>query len=96
MKTSEFKLGMRVRRRSGEGSFVKDRLSNADLKGRRIGIVVGLPEAISPKQRGVTLQYEGTLLSEIVPIHRLEALDLREQPVALGGQWAANEKTFVR
>lgn len=96
MKTSDFKLGMRVRRRSGEGSFVKDRLSNGDLKGRRIGIVVGLPEAISPKQRGVTLQYEGTLLSEIVPIHRLEALDLREQPVALGGQWAANEKTFVR
>ena len=96
MKTSDFKLGMRVRRRSGEGSFVKDRLANADLKGRRIGIVVGLPEAISPKQRGVTLQYEGTLLSEIVPIHRLEALALREQPVALGGQWAANEKTFVR
>lgn len=96
MKAADFRLGMRVRRRSGDGSFVKDRLTNPSLKGRRIGIVVGLPHPITPKQQGVTVQYEGTLLSETVPIHRLEALPLRDQPVALGGQWTANEKTFVR
>lgn len=93
MKAAEFKLGLRVRRRSGDGSFVKDR--GAALKGRRIAIVIGLPEVISPKQRGVRVQYEGTLLSEIVPIHRLEALPLREQPVALGGQWTAPAGTFI-
>jgi hypothetical protein len=96
MKSEDFKLGMRVRRRSGEGAFVKDRLSTPGLRGRRIGIVIGLPEPISPKQRGVAIQYEGTLLAEVVPIHRLEPLPLSEQPVALGGQWTADERTFVR
>jgi hypothetical protein len=95
MKSADFKLGMRVRRRSGEGSFVKDRLAGTSLKGRRIAIVIGLPEVITPKQRGVRVQYEGTLLAEIVPIHRLEALPLREQPLALGGQWTAKPGTFV-
>jgi hypothetical protein len=99
MKAADFKLGMRVRRRSGESSFVKDRCGRqggAPLKGRRIGIVVGLPEAISPRQRGVTIQYEGALRSEVIPIHRLEALPLKEQPVALGGTWQADASTFVR
>jgi len=96
MKATDFKLGMRVRRRSGEGSFVKDRLGTRGLKGRRIGIVVSLPEQITPKQWGVTVQYEGTLLSETAPIHRLEALPLREQPVALGGEWTPTKGTFLR
>jgi hypothetical protein len=95
MKTSDFKLGMRVRRRSGDGSFVKDRLRGADLKGRRIGIVISLPERVTPKQWGITVQYEGTTLSEVIPIHRLEALPLREQPIPLGGAWTPNEKTFI-
>jgi hypothetical protein len=99
MKAADFRLGMRVRRRSGESSFVRDRgqgQGGVALKGRRIGIVVGLPEAISPRQRGVTIQYEGALRSEVIPIHRLEALPLKEQPIALGGTWQANENTFVR
>lgn len=97
MRTLEFQLGMRVRRRSGEGSFVKDRLSNTALKGRRIGIVVGLPEPISTKHRGVSVQWEGSASPpEIVFIHRLEPLPSKEQPVALGGQWAPDEHTFMR
>jgi len=91
MKVSEFKLGMRVRRRSGEGAFVKDRLG----KSRRIGIVVGLPEAVSSKHKAARLQLEGTLREESVLIHRLEALPQKEQPVALGGQWQADEHTFL-
>jgi hypothetical protein len=97
MKTADFQLGMRVRRRSGEGSFVKDRLSNPDLKGRRIGIVVGLPTPISTKHRGVTIQWEGSASApETVFIHRLEALPAKEQPVALGGKWTPDERTFIR
>jgi hypothetical protein len=96
MRTLEFQLGMRVRRRSGEGSFVKDRLSNTALKGRRIGIVVGLPEAISSKHRGVLIQWLGSVSPpELVFIHRLEALPTKEQPVALGGNWVPDETTFI-
>ena len=97
MKTTDFKLGMRVRRRSGEGSFVKDRLGNSNLRGRRIGIIVGLPEAISPKHRGVTVMWLGSACPpEVVFIHRLEALPLKEQPVALGGKWTPDDQTFLR
>jgi len=82
---------MRVRRRSGEGAFVKDRLG----KSRRIGIVVGLPEAVSSKHRGVQVMLEGTARQEVVLIHRLEALPLKDQPKALGGQWEPDETTFL-
>jgi hypothetical protein len=91
VKVSEFKLGMRVRRRSGESSFVRDRLG----KSRRVGIVVGLPESVSDKHKAAAVQYEGTLRLENVLIHRLEALPLKQQPVALGGQWVADETTFL-
>ena len=91
MKVSEFKLGMRVRRRSGEGAFVKDRLGTS----RRIGIVVGLPEPVSNKHRGVAVMLEGTARQEVILIHRLEALPLKDQPIALGGQWKPNEHTFL-
>ena len=97
MKTADFQLGMRVRRRSGEGSFVKDRLSNTALKGRRIGIVVGMPEAISSKHKGVLIQWLGSVSApETVFIHRLEPLPIKEQPVALGGKWTPDEHTFMR
>ena len=91
MKASDFKLGMRVRRRSGEGAFVKDRLG----KSRRVGIVIGLPEPVSNKHRGVTVQIEGSLRQEKILIHRLEALPLKEQPIALGGQWKPDASTFL-
>ena len=87
MKTSEFRLGQRVRRRSNEGSFVKDRSNSPRLKGRRVGIVIGLPEMISPRHRAVEVQWEGSTRSDKILIHRLEALPLRLQPIALGGQW---------
>lgn len=95
MKTEDFKLGMRVRRRSDEGSFVKDR-AGAALRGRRIGIVIGLPEPISPRHKGCAVQWEGSASApEVIFIHRLEALPLKEQPVALGGQWTAATDTFL-
>jgi hypothetical protein len=98
MKTTEFQLGMRVRRRSGASSFVKDRpgASPAALKGRKVGIIIGLPTPISPKHRGVTVQWEGSASApETVFIHRLEALPKREQPVALGGSWTPSAETFL-
>ena len=95
MKTDDFKLGMRVRRRSDEGSFVKDR-AGSGLKGRRIGIVIGLPEPISPRHKGCAVQWEGSVAPpEVIFIHRLEALPIKEQPVALGGQWTADASTFI-
>ena len=97
MKTTDFQLGMRVRRRSGEGSFVKDRPATGGLRGRRVGIVIGLPEPISPKHRGVTIQWEGSASApETVFIHRLEALPVKEQPVALGGKWTPDDATFIK
>lgn len=85
MRAVDFQLGMRVRRRSGDSSFVRDRVGNPALKGRRIGVVISLPEAISNRQCGVTIQFEGSVLTETVPIHRLEPLPPEQQPVALGG-----------
>jgi hypothetical protein len=95
MKASEFQLGMRVKRRTDASSFVRDRPSSPDYKGRRIGIVVGLPLTIDQRHRAVTIQWEGTSRSESVLIHRLVALPLVEQPIALGGEWTAGPDTFV-
>jgi hypothetical protein len=87
MRTDEFQLGMRVRRRGSDGSFCKDRRS-ALLKGRRIGVVVGLPESVTPRHKAVLVQWENTFsLPDEVFIHRLEALPKAQQPVALGGKW---------
>lgn len=88
MRAAEFQLGMRVRRRSGDSSFVRDRTDNPALKGRRIAVVLTLPEPISNRQRGVTVRFEGSTITETVPIHRLEPLPPEQQPVALGGQFA--------
>jgi len=88
MKVAEFQLGMRVRRRANEGAFVKDRNCNKGLKGRRVGIVVGLPETITPRHKAVRVQWEGSYsMPDTVFIHRLESLPKAQQPVALGGQW---------
>lgn len=88
MKVAEFQLGLRVRRRASEGSFCKDRNCNPGLKGRRIGVVVGLPETITPRHKAVLIQWEGSYSApDTVFIHRLEALPAAQQPVALGGQW---------
>ena len=87
MKTADFQLGQRVRRRSGDSSFVRDRTDNPALKGRRIGVVIGLPQPISDRQRGVPIRFEGSIVTETVPIHRLEPLPLEQQPIELGGNW---------
>jgi hypothetical protein len=94
MRSNEIVLGMRVRRKSGEGSFVKDRTA-AHLKGRRNGIIIGLPELISISHRAARVQWEGSTRSDDVLVHRLEALPQAQQPVALGGQWAPDETTFI-
>lgn len=91
MRAEDFKLGMRVRRRSGEGSFVRDGINKA----RRTGIVVGLPEPVNARHRGVRVQLEGSTFTETVLIHRLEPLPLAEQPVALGGKWTPDGSTLV-
>lgn len=95
MKASEFKLGLRVRRRGGESSFIPDRRDNPRLGRRRVGIVVGLPEALSTVHRAARIQWEGSSLTELVHVHRLEQLPLDEQPVALGGKWVADDTTFL-
>lgn len=88
MKVAEFKLGMRVRRRANEGAFVKDRNCNAGLKGRRVGIVVGLPAPVTPRHKAVLIQWEGSYSTpDPVFIHRLEPLPSKQQPIALGGEW---------
>lgn len=95
MRASDFVLGLRVKRRTDESSFVRDRPGNPGYIGRRVGIVVGLPEPVSTRHRAVTVQWEGTTRSEQVLVHRLEALPKAQQPVALGGKWVADDTTFV-
>lgn len=95
MKTADFQLGMRVRRRTDESSFVRDRRDHPKLKGRRIGIVVGLPERMGERHMAVTIQWEGSARVDQVLIHRLEALALKEQPIALGGTWQAEPGTML-
>lgn len=87
MKATDFKLGMRVRRRTDETSFVRDRRDHPALKGRRIGIVIGLPERHGVHHVAVRIQWEGSTRIDCVMIHRLEQLPIEQQPVALGGQW---------
>lgn len=95
MKMEDFQLGLRVKRRTDASSFVRDRPQNPDYKGRRNGIVVGLPEAIHTRHRAAAVQWEGTSRTERVLIHRLVPLPLKEQPVALGGKWVADDDTFL-
>jgi hypothetical protein len=83
MKADDIQLGMRVRRRGGETSFLRDRPGNPALQGRRTCVVIGLPEPTTAKQRGVRVQYENSTFTELVPIHRLEPLPLTEQPEPL-------------
>lgn len=92
MKASDFQLGMRVRRRTDESSFVRDRRDHPKLKGRRPGIVIGTPERMGERHLAVRIQWEGSTRQDLVLIHRLEKLPLKEQPVALGGQWLPPEK----
>lgn len=93
MKRDEFQLGMRVRRCASSRSFVQDR--GRDFQPRRVGIVVGLPEMITASHYAATIQWEGSSLRDSVQIHRLEPLPLKEQPVALGGEWTPTKSTFV-
>lgn len=93
MKRHEFQLGMRVRRCASSRSFVQDR--GRDFQARRVGIVVGLPEMVTPSHYAATIQWEGSSLRDSVQIHRLEALPLQEQPIALGGEWVPTKHTFV-
>ena len=95
MRVEEFALGLRVKRRCGESSFVRDRPGNPDYIGRRTGIVIGLPEAVSARHRAATIQWEGTSRSELVLVHRLEALPLDQQPRDLGGCWKPDDSTFL-
>lgn len=91
MRAEDFRLGMRVRRRSADGAFVRDRTGTP----RRVGIVVGMPETINNRHRGVRIQHEGSTRIEMVLIHRLEPLPLEQQPMALGGQWQPPDGTFL-
>lgn len=87
MKVSDFRIGLRVKHRADETSFVRDRRGQPKLKGRRIGIVIGLPERISDRHLAARIQFEGSTRVENVLIHRLVSLPKKQQPVALGGEW---------
>jgi len=95
MRVEDFALGLRVKRRADESSFVRDRPGNPSYIGRRVGIVIGLPEPVSSRHRAALVQWEGTTRSERVLVHRLEALPKAQQPVALGGKWVADGTTFI-
>lgn len=87
MRVDEFQLGQRVQRRTDETSFVRDRHSKVPLRGRRNGVVVGLPERLSERHVAAAVQWEGGARIERVPIHRLVALPIESQPQSLGGSW---------
>jgi hypothetical protein len=95
MKSADFKLGMRVRRRSDDSSFVRDRRGHPQLKGRRAGIVVGLPERFGERHVAVAIQWEGSARVDQVLIHRLEPLAQKDQPIALGGTWQVKPGTLL-
>ena len=95
MKSAEFQLGMRVRRRTDDSAFVRDRRDHPKLKGRRIGVVVGLPERLGERHVAAAIQWEGSTRVDHVLIHRLEALAKKDQPVALGGTWQAEPGTML-
>jgi hypothetical protein len=87
MKVTDFKIGMRVKQRSDETSFVRDRRGQPKLKGRRIGIVIGMPERIGERHLAARIQFEGSTRVETLLIHRLTPLPKDQQPIALGGKW---------
>lgn len=93
MRAAEFALGLRVRRRNDERSFVRDR--QASLGARRVGIVIGLPGKADTATNQAWIQWEGSSRSEYVQIQRLEAMPPAQQPKALGGQWVADDTTFL-
>jgi hypothetical protein len=96
MLIADVKLGLRVRRHSGTSALVRDNHATGQLKGRRTGIIISLPEAIEgTSHRQVRVQWEGSTMSELVLVQRLEALPLEQQPIALGGSWTPDESTFV-
>ncbi len=92
MKIADFKLGMRVKRRDDDTSFVRDRRDNPLLKGRRVGIVIGMPERIGERHIAAKIQFEGSTRVESLLIHRLVPLPPSQQPVALGGSWQPKAK----
>jgi hypothetical protein len=96
MRVADIRLGLRVRRHGGASSLVQDRLGTPGLKGRRVGIVVSLPERLGATGTFTCdVQWQGSTLRESIHVHRLEALPTAEQPVALGGNWSADADTFV-
>ena len=84
MKAADVQLGLLVRRRDNEGSFCQPGRGAGGK--RRIGTVISGVERYGPKQSGVKVQWLGSTLTEVVMLHRLQALPKREQPIALGGQ----------
>jgi hypothetical protein len=96
MRIADIRLGMRVRRHGGSSALVQDRPGAPGLKGRRVGIIISLPDRLGTTGTfTVDVQWEASTLSEKVHCHRLEALPTKQQPVALGGQWQAEPDTFI-
>lgn len=80
MRSSDFKLGMRVRKRGNGSSFVPDR--NPSFRPRRIGVVVGMPQTEAPQRHTVAVRWDGSDWVDHVPIHRLEQAP--QEPAAAG------------
>ena len=78
MKSSEIKIGLRVR------------VSSNNLT----ALVVGKPEYYTPRAKLVRIKYENSTRYEYMINHQLTALPAEEQYPALGGSHVNTEKRF--
>lgn len=78
MKTSDIKIGLRVRVLSND----------------RTALVVGRPEYYTPRSKLVRIKYENSTRYEYTTNHLIESLSQEEQYPALGGSYVKPEGNF--
>ena len=78
MKTTDIKLGLRVR----------------VLTNEMTALIVGRPEYYTPRAKLVRIKYENSTRYEYMINHQLEALPIEEQYPANGGTYVKPEGAF--
>ena len=78
MKATDIQIGLRVR--------VKQNNMTA--------LVVGQPEYYTPRAKLVRIKYENSTRYEYMINNQLEALPLKEQYPALGGEYVKSDNSF--
>ena len=78
MKTTDIKLGLRVR----------------VLTNKMTALIVGRPEYYTPRAKLVRIKYENSTRYEYMINHQLEALPIEEQYPANGGTYVKPEGDF--